>query len=363
MGNVTRETKETGSAAPGARAAWLLLLALLVAASAPRFFSIYRAAAFETFPRDPYETYVLHLAGEPGGQVPGAPHAYRLFTVAAAVPVYHAVPTLYAFSKLKGVDARRLRATQAMALVSWLALLGLCAATGLAARSLGAGPLTALGAALAAWMLAEGTNLLAMDTVALCLVAALSLALPRARWFVPGILVSAGFNEKIPLLFLALLAARAIAARAAGTRFTPRPQLLAAAAAVALYVAARFAFPLSGGEHQTDPSTFAGSALHMAALAFSPKGLLLNLLPALCVLALWAIARNLQSAARGPAGTGGVFHPADLAAFVLLAALAFAARVEFGAGRVLLYCFPLYLPAAFASLERLSAGRKERSGE
>jgi hypothetical protein len=351
---VTDLKKDSGGprAAGNARLAWTLLLLMLAAASIPRFFSIYRSAAFETFPRDPYETYVLRLAGEPGGRVPGAPHAYRILSAAAAVPVYHAVPVLYAFSRLEGVDARRLRATQAMAIVSYLALLGLCLLTWLTARRrFGAAPLTALGAALAAWILAEGTNLLAMDTVALCLVAGLSFSLRKAWLFVPLVLASAGFNEKIPLIFLALLAARAIAAR-----FALWPQALAAAAATGLYAAARLAFPVSGGEAQTDPSTFLAAALHMAALTASPKGLLMNLLPALGVLALWTIARKFQSAR--PDAT---FHPADIAALALLAVLAFAARVEFGAGRVLLYCFPLYLPAAFASLERLSDGRKEFS--
>jgi hypothetical protein len=357
-----KETRGAGRAANG-RFVWTLLLLALAAASVPRFFSIYRSAAFETFPRDPYETYVLELAGEPGGGVPGAPHAYRVLSAAAAVPVYHAVPVLYAFSRLEeaGVDARRLRATQAMALVSWLALLGLCAAVYRATRGLGAAPLTALAAALAAWILAEGTNLLAMDTVALCLVAGLSLSLRRPGLFVPLVLVSAGFNEKIPLMFSALLLARFIAHRLAGDARLPRPafglwpQALAALAAVALYAAARLAFPVGGGEHQTDPAAFAAGVLHTAARTFSAKGLILNLLPGLCVLALWATARKFQSAPGAGRAGQALFHPADLAALALLAALAFAARIEFGVGRVLLYTFPLYLPAAFAALQQRSS--------
>ena len=323
----------------------LVLLVLL--ASLPRFFSIYRSAAFDTFPRDPYETYLLYLAGEPGGSLPNAPHVYRVLSVAAALPAYKLLP-VYRFSRLAEPDPALLKATQAMAALSYAAVLGTCLVVFLTVRrGYGASPRAALTAALAAYIVMEGTNLFAMDTVAVLLVALLAALMNRPWLFAGTILIAAGFNEKIPLIFVMLFVARTVADR------SPRwlPQLSAAAAATVLYFGARWWFAFPGSAHQTDPASFVPAIGHMLALTVSLKGLIQNAFPALFVFLLWWLARL------GPFGRAGesrnaLFHPADLAAFLGLLALAFATRIEYGVGRVILYCFPLYLSAATAALER-----------
>jgi hypothetical protein len=216
-------------------------------------------------------------------------------------------------------------------------------------RTMGAGVPTALLATLAAYGLLEGTHMMAVDTLAVFWISLLAFVQTRPSLFIPLLFVSCGFNEKIPLIFLLLFAARAVAARTA--RWFP--QLAGAIVVLALYFGARALLPFTGNEHQTDPLTFGSSVSHMLALTLSAKGLVQNLLPALSVAMLWLLA--VLRPAGG--GTEGRFQRADIAAWVGLGAVAFAARIDYGVGRVMLYCFPLYLPAAFVALESLLAAR------
>ena len=98
-----------------------LAVVFLVALAVPLFFEIYRTMAFNTHPRDDYGPYLQALVGE-GGKIPGAPMVYRLFSVAAAIPFYYLLP-VYSFSKLPPLDPAYLRATEALAAVSWLSIL------------------------------------------------------------------------------------------------------------------------------------------------------------------------------------------------------------------------------------------------
>ncbi len=98
-----------------------LILALVVLVSVPVYFSDYRAAAFNIFPRDDYSPYLLAMTGETGDGpnrqaelFPSAPMAHRPLSVAAALPFYYVLP-YYAFTNIEAPDEPYLRATAALA--------------------------------------------------------------------------------------------------------------------------------------------------------------------------------------------------------------------------------------------------------
>ena len=103
----------------------LLLLALLVLCTYWIFIDIFRMNAFNTVPRDDYSPYLLYILGEEGGRVLGAPFAYRIFSVAAAVPFYYVLP-YFEFSQLEDVNVTYMRAVEALAMASYVAMLISC---------------------------------------------------------------------------------------------------------------------------------------------------------------------------------------------------------------------------------------------
>jgi hypothetical protein len=321
-----------------------VLLVAALGATFPVFTSAYREMVFQTTPRDDYAPYLLWMAGE-RASAPRAPMAYRVLSVAAAVPFYYALP-VYRFTRLPDADPAYLRATQALAFTSWLALAGLAVIVYRITRDrLRASRMAALTAFFATPLYAHYTAVVGVDPLALLLIATGFYWLAAPAAFAPIVVASAAFNEKVPLVLGLLLGARVVAAPREAFRRLP-VQLLACAAALVAYAAVRHALRIPGNENQMQPLSYLYSLLPMIRLTLSAKGLLLNVIPVALCLVAYAVAWRGRDAI-----TSIYWSRADVLVPLGLALIGIAIDVKYTLGRLVLHALPLVVPAAVAALE------------
>jgi hypothetical protein len=323
----------------------------LLLTTVPLFFDIYRTAAFNTVSRDDYAPYLLALVGE-SGKFPGSPAGYRLFSVALAIPFYYLLP-LYTFKTLDVVDIPYLRATQALSMVSYLSIVLTAILVGkIARRRYGATILSSVTVALLSIFLTDLVGRPGIDTVAVLMISLIVYYQDNAAAFTLLLFVSVCVNEKIPILFTAVMGSRFVFSiwrpRSDWGQRTPYWQLLPPILGVATYGLARAFVELPGHDEQTSLDAFGPSVLSTIAHTLSMKGLVLNLLP-IAVLVLIVIVAVKGNEARA---THGILPVADLAGFLVLLMLAAVANLGYTMGRVVLYSFPLYLPATARVLDK-----------
>ena len=342
--------KPTLLAKPNAARAALLSLALI--ATIPIFFEIFREAAFNTVPRDDYASYLLALTGQ-GGQFPGSPYAYRILSVLAALPFYYLLP-LYRFTNLGSPDLAGLKAVEALAMVSYLSILLTAVVVYWTARKrYQASQLASILAGLAALVLSDHISRPGIDPLAVLLIACLFYAFDRPVLFSVLVLLSAGFNEKIPFIFAVLALSRWVWRRwFARNQGLPGVGLQLAAACLSLlaYFAARAILRLPGFEGQADPLSFFPHLAATMGYLFSLKGLVLNLIPILVLFTLAGLSASSGHAAGCP------YALADVACAFVLLGLALGTDLQFTVGRVVMYAYPLYLPGVALLFDRLAAG-------
>ena len=210
------------------------------------FINIYRINAFDIVPHDDYAPYLLYILGEEGGRHLGAPLVYRIFSVAVAVPFYYVLP-FFEFSRLENVNVTYLRAVEALAMVSYISMLLSCAVIYLiTSRRLNAPRSTGIIASLAALLLFQFSAGSGVDPTGILLVCLLVYYSRNAVVFGLLIIMSAGFNEKIALVFSMLMVSRVLFGR--DKRFVKYAIL--SVLAFVLYLSARAMLNISGNEHQ-----------------------------------------------------------------------------------------------------------------
>lgn len=324
----------------------LLLAALALAATYPLFIDTYRSMIFQTVPRDDYAPYLLHLAGD-GGEMPGAPRAYRVLSVAAAIPAYRVLP-VYRFKNLADVDPAYLRATEALAFVSWIALAALSVMAYRIARDrLGASRPASVAALFATLLFARYTSLLGVDAIALLLIAAAYYWIERPWLFAAVVALSAGFNEKVWIVAVLLVGTRVLHARAL------RPyavHLAGCAAAVLLYFGLAAYVRSSGNEKPSDPRPLGTNAPFTVTMTMTAKGLAQNAMPVGLCLAACALAAVRLRGERGPYWT-----PWDALIPLGLAVTGLTVNVEYTLGRLVFHSLPILMPPLALALDRASA--------
>jgi hypothetical protein len=302
---------------------------------------------FQTVPRDDYAPYLIWMAGE-GGSVPAAPMCYRVLSVAVALPFYRALP-VYRFTNRAAVDPSYLRAAQALAFTSWLALAALAVLVHRIARDrLGASVPASLASFFAVAIYAGYTAVAGVDPLAMLLIAAAYYWLRTPAAFAAVIVASAAFNEKVPLVLGLLLAGRVVAGPREALRRLP-VQLLACAGALLGYVAVRKALGVPGFERQLQPLTYLDSALAMLKLTLSSKGMFLNVLPVALCLGAYALVWR-----RGRFASGAYWSRSDVLVPVGLVVVGTAINVEYTLGRLVMHALPLVMPAVAVAVDGLA---------
>lgn len=323
----------TGGTTPGRMAA---VFAGLVLVAHPVFPAIYRLSVFSTVPRDDYAPFLLWLLGVPGGFVPESPYVYRVLSMVAAAPFY-ALPALPLTNTPAGLPAEYLRATGALSMLAYLSSVAYAVLAGAGALRVGLGRLEAVLAGALAAASVLYVQVTGIDPTALAVTAAGVLLVQRLPAFAALVLVSVAVNEKVALVLALWLGVRCATSRT--DRATLGPQFLAAAGAVALYAAAVKLLHLPGNTYQTEPGRFLGTVAQNAWAYLTPRGLLLNVLPALVLLA-----GALGGRAVGP------FRRRDALLVPALLGVALVLTQLFQAGRIAMHAAPVMVIPAAAGL-------------
>lgn len=335
-----------------------IVVVALVLLSIPLFFSIYRDAAFNTAPRDDYGPYLQWIVGT-GGRVPGAPMTYRLFSVLVAVPFYFLLP-LYHFSNLPAVNPDYLKATEAISAVSWLSLLAMTVVIYAICRNkAGATRKSAFIVALLSLFFAQFTGVTTIDPIALLFISLLIYSLDRIQLFAPLMLISVGFNEKIAFLFVIVFGLRLLLARDRSSLSFLAVSVLAAG----VYFAVRITVATPGNGNQMSPSTYWDSFVTTARLSFTLKGLVINVVP---IVLLGLVAWLDLRIARQLGYESAFWRNSDALVFIGMLLVGMAIDVQYTAGRLVMFAFPLYMPLLALGLDAAfsdAAAQRDEGGD
>ena len=320
---------------------FLLLGILLI--NIPLFFDIYRQCIFNIVPHDDYVPYLLHILGK-GGSIPGSPTGYRFLSVAIAVPFYYLLP-LFKFSLLEITNEDYIRGVEALSFVAYLASsFSAFFIYKITKDRLNSGETTALFAALIALLLFRFTAIYSIDPTAICMISIL-IYFFDARWIFAFLLfLSVGINEKITFLFLTLFGGRLLYNKFSTESF----YLFVSIISFLTYFSIRKAFNLPGHEYMVDPSMFLEKANHTFKLLFTAKSVMLNWIPGGITFGLFFLA--LKAYKSSLTFNKLFFSPVDFLPIFALFIISLITDMQFTIGRILLFCFPLYLPLATINL-------------
>ena len=332
----------------GAAAVAILAIVLL-----PFLFVIYRLSLFDASPHDDYARFLLHMLHLPGGEVPGSPYGYRGLAVLAAVPFFYALPELPLIAVPAGLSLDLVRATAALALLSYLCLVGTLYATYRLARDrAGQHAASALLATALMFVLLWYTDFLALDPLAMLLTMLGLYLLPHRQGFTLLLLATPVINEQIAIIFALWLTLRCVSSQA--DREVLGLQWATAIAALLVYAALVTMVQLPGGGAPFDSGSYVATLRDHLATQATGRALILNLLPIVLLLSLGLIGhfgwpRRQSSRPRWD----GLFRRVDL---VMIPVMAVVALTQFSeSGRIVLHAAPLFVvPAGAVLLHRLA---------
>lgn len=319
-------------------------LLLIVLATVPIFFDIYRTAAFNTVPHDDYASYLLVLVGE-GNKWPGAPFVYRILSVCVAIPFYYILP-LYTFSHLQNANPIYLRAVMALSFSSyvWITLTPIVIYL-TSWKKYHATKHSALIVAFSTFLMSGFVSKVGVDPFAIFIISVLIFNLNKKLFFALLIILSIGINEKIPIIFAVILTFRLMAAALQKRKFAFYVQLLFSYLAIIGYILIVFFFRIPGNENQTNPFLFLMHLQSSIIYSSSLKGIVLNVLPILVLLLAIILAVKYRDI--------NDFQVADIAGLFVLVVLAMIADVVYNIGRIAMYSYPLYIPAIGAYIDNV----------
>ena len=345
----------------------ILLLGILLV-NLPLFFDIYRQCAFNIVPHDDYVPYLLYILGE-GGSIPNSPTGYRFLSVLIAAPFYYMLP-LFKYSLLEGVSDEYLKGLEALSFVSYLAAsLSAFFIYKISKKKFKGPENTAILAALITLFLFRFTAIYSVDPTRSKQVNIASLSLftaiysvdPTAiflicvllyyldsKWiFAFLIILSVGVNEKIAFLFFMLFGGRQFWKNVTGQSI----YFLFSIIAFLIYFLIRKTIDLPGHEYMVQPSMFFEKATHTIKLLFTMKSFMLNWIPGIMTLGLFFLA--LKEYKEIPKHNKLYFSPIDFLPIIGFIVIALITDMQYTIGRILLFCFPLYLPLATLYIVRL----------
>lgn len=296
----------------------------------PLFFDIFRFSIFDIISHDDYASYLLYFLGKEGGRLLDSPFTYRFFSVLVAIPFYY-LPT-YTFSKLNGVSYQYIKANQALAFLSYIAIIGtLIMIYKITKNRLKASPLIAVLASLLSFLLFNFTSKIGVDTLAIFVISILIYIIDYKYVFMFLILLSTWINEKILIVFFFYLLGRVLLNKDK----TYIVQFISSCGAICLYLITIKLFPTPGPEAQRNIALFIPQFVESVKRIISLKGMVINGMPLMIlgVIGICAVASNL-------------IKSSDILVFIGLTVITLMVNIHYNVGRVVMYSFPFYLPAA-----------------
>jgi hypothetical protein len=322
----------------------MVVLVVLGILTLPLFFDVYRVAAFNIIPHDDYVPYLLYLLGEEGGAEPRNPSGYRLLAVAVAIPFYYILPR-FSFTYLEGVGDTYLQALEALSLVTYLAVVTASFVIYLLTRNRFRGSVIyALLAALISTLMFRYAAIYGIDPISIMWVCLLIYCLHNRVWFTLLLGLSIGINEKIVFLFFMLFTGRYLF-----SRYRQSFHTAVAIMTFAGYFLLRAIAGLPGHEYMVDPGTYIKGFLYTLRIFFNFKSLALNLIPIMMTASLYFLAYREHKFRKNDTL---LFTPVDILPLCGLLIICLIMDLQYTTGRIILFCFPLYLPLAALSLQR-----------
>ncbi len=317
----------------------IVILLVLFVITTPLFFTIYRDLAFNTIPHDPYEEYLLNLVGKSDINI-GSPFIYRIGSVSVAVPFYYMIPS-YKFTNLNNIDSYKLKAIRALAMISYLSIvLTAFFIYLLSKRDYGANNTTALCFGLISIFLSGFVSRVGVDPIAILFICVLLYVINQPYLFGILVILSAGFNEKIPFVFWVLILARI-------TIFPKRYwiQFISTCIAMALYLSILMLLPFVGNEEQKNLSLLGAHLFNSVHCMFTFKGIWLIWQP--CLILIIMIILSIRNKY--------IFYVSDNGVFIILFLLASVFGTSgYDEGRLCMYSYPFYLPSLTKFLNKIS---------
>ncbi len=323
---------------------WVLSFVGCAAALSPFFWTIYRTMIFQTMPRDDYAPFVLWLVGQHGGAFPEAPYGYRLLSAAAALPFYELLPAFHFSNLPTSVTATYMRATAAIAALSYFSALGAAFLCGRIALRCGLDLGHAVLAGALLFVLCWYSQIYGIDPLAILGVTIMVMLIDRPAIFASAIIGSVVLNEKICMVLALWLTIRCL--------LVPRDRMrllapwIASLAALAIYLLMVKLVALPGNAYQIRPAGYPLRIAANIAASLSARGLILNLWPTVLLAGIALIgwrAPDLQ----------GRFRRSDLLLVVALAVLALTVTTDFQIGRIVMHGAPIFVVPAAAAIGAL----------
>jgi hypothetical protein len=314
---------------------YFLSLALLFH---PFFIIIFRLMAFDTVPRDDYARYLLWLLHEPGAAFPGSLYGYRILSVLAAAPFYYLLPWLPLTNLPASLEPTYLKATAALAMVSYLAMIaGAMMAYRLVVDRFARPPLEGVFAAAFILLCESYAAFFGIDPLAFLLIVGALYVIDRIWVFAAIMAASILFNEKVLIVFAIWVAFRFVLCPAERPFFGQR--LMVVGAAVAAYVAMLAIVRLEGHSEQLDANAYIPSLLqNVVATVTTPRGLILNILP--CVLLAGAVWWSWLQLDRRRIGA---YAPLDLLVIPAVVVVTLVLTQFYQVGRIVMHAAPLFI--------------------
>lgn len=307
---------------------WILALVFL---AVPDFFDTYRLMVLKAVSYDDYAPLLLRIMGLTNDPLPAARYVHRILSIVPAIPFYF-LPVLH-FSSIQesGVSQQYLKASQAIALVSWLSVVAASVIAYCFARRRSLSATEAAIASLASLLLSRFLALTGVDAIAV-LTVLLLVIMEIEKWQIGFVLLSCAsivINEKILILLALYYGYLAIHNR----RF--RFNAVTAMTCFLGYWLARKGFRLPGGEFETQGGSLFANLLHAGGWILTPRSLILNFLPfsLLICLLLW-VATSAHADDR---------LPATCIALSAMFVVSVAANGWFNVGRVVMHGYPLVI--------------------
>ena len=305
----------------------------------PFFWAIYRTMAFNTMPRDDYAPFVLWVLGRPGGAFPGSPYGYRILSAVAAAPLYLLLPPLHLTNLPATTPIPYLRATAAIALLSY----GSAIASGFLiagfSRRCGLRMPEAGLAGAALFLLCWHSQIYGIDPFTILLVTILLSLTRHPRIFAVLAVVSVIADEKACMVMVIWLTIRCVLDGRGWKELSGA--WIASLGALAVYFLMIKLVHLPGNQYQLNPSGYLQTIGANLAVNLSGRGMVLNFVPTgiLFLIALigW------------PTLPLWPFSRLDILVIPALVMLALTVTEDFQIGRIVMHAAPLFVvPAAAA---------------
>ncbi len=316
----------------------------------PIYYQILRESAFNVIPRDDYAPFLLHIIDRSKGEIPPAPFVYRFLSVVVAIPLYFLLP-VYLFTNLGVFDISYYKALQALAMTSYLSIIG-CSVMiyFISRRRLEASPLSSMIASFVGLLLSNFISRVGIDPFTVFIISLLVFWIPRKSHFAILVVCAVFVNEKIPFMFFCAMSMRYIwSAFYVHDYKSYIYQLAASFLSLFIYYSTICIFHFPGNEHQLNVHNYLHNLIANLSLLLTLKGIVLIIIPVMIMLSIVMIfIKEIRINER----MRKVFSLGDVAVLAALLMLSLVVNVQYNVGRIVMLSFPIYLPALSCLLDR-----------